>query len=242
MPIGVASSILKDRGFDLRETVRVAEENSAGAVQLYVNKKAKEDSEYARRLTAALAETDMTIIVHLPNKDKLDETDIAFAEKLEQNLRGKDVRTLIHYEEGMRVEDVPLVNGYPVGIENSKTGVFDAGHVKDAFLLARMAGSFFVFDHGRIMYADENSPPGKIITFIKKMISALNPGIDIIHTGDKTNWYDSFGKAQCAFGDENGIAMPLLPDLQDFSRKGGVVIIETEDEEMGLRALERLQR
>lgn len=240
MPIGVASSIVKDREFDLRETVRIADESGAGAVQLYVNNRAK-DPEYFRRLSAALAETDMAIVVHLPNVKDLKESDIAFAENLEKNLPDKDIRTLIHYEDGMRMEEVPLVNGRPVGIENSETGSFDPAHVKDAYLLARMVGSFFVFDHGRIMYADNHNPPGKIISFIKKMISALNPGVDIIHTGDKTNWYDSFAKAQCAFGDENGIAMPLLPDLQGFSQKGGVIIIETEHEEMGLRGLERLK-
>lgn len=238
MTVGVASSIMPD--FDTQRTVDFATENNCTAVQPFINEQLR-DQKYLDGLIERLkSNPNLDVILHLPNMDKLEKADVEAAAQIENALLPRRVRTLVHYEEGMTVAQVPVVAGEKVGIENSLTGMHSheahKRHVLDALILARETGSFFVFDPGRMMYRDsEMHDVQPIRDFILQIIKALDPAIDVIHMADKGSWDMRFREWPLAFPE--GISDFMVRALQDFHEQGGVIIFEHEDAEMALASV-----
>lgn len=225
--------------YDTHGTVAYATEHKLGAVQPFVNEQLR-DPEYRARLIEGLkADKNLDVVLHLPNMDKLIQDDLDAASEIVTALLPRRVRTLVHYEQVMSVEQVPVVAGKKVGIENSLTGKYPhsehLNHVLRAFRLSREAKSFFVFDPGRLMYEDGETPVEEIQEFITRVISRLDPARDVIHMADKAAWNIRFRQGPRAF--PKGIGRFMVSSLQDFYLMGGTIIFEHEDADMALESI-----
>lgn len=252
MSAGVASSTQKSHETDaygLIPTIDFAEQNGISSIQLFLNDKFVGDEEYMIKVVEQLlASTKIhTVVIHLPNDFReITESYIIRTEWLINLLPHKKFVVLTHYEEGMSKEDIPIVNGNRIAIENSKTGEFDRQHVLAALDLAREAEVPFVFDLGRIMYLDPESPRfrGEVIqlfAFIEDMIGELDPNRDIIHAADKTDWKARFRDCWTYLGDLQGKAFPHIPSLSRFSADGGVIIFEHEDTDLAWKSVQAIE-
>lgn len=228
--------------FGLIPTVRLAVQNSVGAVQLFLNDTFAGNQEYLANLVAELKSYDGEIILHLPDDFKnISDTHLQAAEFIMDSFPDKDIKVLTHYQDGMTVLDIPKVNRQLVGIENSKTGSFDKNHVISAFALAKQAGTFFVFDHGRIMYKPDGIDENEIYEFIQRMIENLDPEKDILHSADKTSWTKRYRDSGTYLGDPAGIGFPLLAIIASFINIGGTVIFEQESEDEALHSIAKVE-
>lgn len=237
MPVALASSAVKD--FDLRKTVEEAKKNGFKSVQLYIDSD-KFDDPYIEELINELRDINLEIVIHLRNLPEFNDKDRVQVERILNELPNRKIQILIHYFKGMTVEDVPYINGVKVGIENSKTGVFDPDHVEEAFELSRACNSYFVFDHGRILYAQSEEEAEKVINYIIEMINRLDPKKDIIHSADKRGWTLRFKSSWTYLGDPQGKAYPLIDSLRSFHLKGGTIVFEHEDLEFAVKSKETL--
>lgn len=238
MPTGVASSVMKDHPtekFGLIPTMELALRENHGAVQIYLND-AFCTTEYLEQLLPLIAQFKGTIILHLPDRGALHETHLAAATTIVSGFLDKDIRVLIHYEEGMVAEDVPAILDKKVGLENSKTGVFDPIHVLEALRLARSMGTFFVFDHGRIMYGSAYSAD-LLYQWIQAVIEELDAENDIMHSADKTSWDLRYRESSTHLGDVDGVGYSLVAALRNFHLDGGVIIFEQENLDQALRSI-----
>ncbi len=238
--VGFASSVMfkNNPRFDLIQTVQSALEAKAGSVQLFINDSLM-DPLYMFGLINLLASSHMSIILHLPDYPVFisQPQHSQNAATLIEKLPGKDIRVLIHYFEGMTVDQIPVINGKKVSIENAKTRAFYSEEVKAAFNLTREAGVPFVFDPGRIMYINNEATEsqGQIEEFILDIIDQMDPSKDILHMSDKTIWGD-FRPNACAFPD--GISKFMIVPLLQFAKSDGVIIFEHENLEQAIKSLE----
>ncbi|MEP7103319.1 MAG: hypothetical protein ABI721_01245 [Candidatus Dojkabacteria bacterium] len=252
MTSAFASSAAPD--FDLIRTVEIAQENNFKSIQLYINEKYI-DVEYLNDLIIAINKSDLeSVVIHLPNLNDLTPGIINAVENI-VNLKSPHLKVvgLIHYEDEIPIKtihvpegvngvavkplfmnDIPKIPGLIIGVENSKTKVFDPKHVMRAFHMATLHHIPFVFDIGRIMYPRkkggeiEQETINEIYDFITILISQLDPSQDIIHLSGKTQFGD-FRSFSCALGAEDDITIPLIPVIKEFSDRGGIVVFEHED-------------
>jgi hypothetical protein len=228
-------------GWDNIEAVRVAAEYNFKFVQLFLDHRVK-DPIYRKNLIDALNNTQLGVILHLPEVSKegytLNEEAKVAAEDIQKNLNSRDIKILVHYEEGMQVKDIPTIKGQKVALENSKNFVFDPNHVLKVIELTNQAGVGFVFDPERILFAVDDN--GKaidtevIVEFVKNIMRKLKPGSDLIHLRDKTSWTESFRKSLCAF--PHGINNAFISEVKDFSNQGGTIVWEYEHLDLALES------
>lgn len=229
----LASSALKDEGFDGLRTIEEAVKGDFGSVQLFVDKKYR-NPEYLESIITNLKDSDLEIVLHLPNT--LIEEDVKVAEKITQNF--PDTKVLIHFEP---TTTLSLIENTIVGWENSLIGRLDQemrGHIEAVTQKVQEDDTFLVFDMGRLLYAGEKDVASQeeVIAFVKDQISKLDPTKDIIHFTDKTSWELPFREVACILGD--GIMGEFMEDLANFE---GQIVFEYENLGIALKSLKAIK-
>lgn len=224
----IASSALKEFGFDALETIGAAVKYGYPGCQLFLDERFLE-SVYRDGVIAKLKEVlkevgGFVVVIHLPDSDQINPEILKVAELLAAEVAG--IRFLMHYAPG---EQIKAIQGIPVGSENVKKKVFDPKEVAQVWDRVLAKDLPMVLDFGRFWYGPEEKVE-EIIAFTKWQISRLDPDKgDMIHLTDKVKMAD-FRTNACVMG--SGLVVRVLPEIFDFLSRGGVVILEYEDLEM----------
>lgn len=224
-----SSALVKDQ-FEGKRTIEEAARYGFDGVQLYLDPRYRR-AEYCSQVATVLQQSGLGVVFHLPNMPTPDDFD--GLRRMAQELPKQ--RTVLHY---LPATNRPKIDGAVIGWENSVTGRHDAKHIRDVFNLSCREGTFFAFDFGRSQFteAGEFEKQAEILTFIRRMLSKLNPKKDIIHLADKKTWEGNFRDVMCALG--QGICRVLIDDLRKFS---GVVVMEHEDLQMAVDSIDVLR-
>ncbi len=230
--------------WDNIETVKTALEHGFSTVQLFIDQSTLLSS-YKEQLIELLNTTNLAVILHLPDFDK---TNLAFndeylkvAEEVISQLNNK-VTVLIHHHKDMSEDNVPMILGKYVGLENSQTGFYTPESITIPFELCKKIKAPFVFDWERILY--DKSADGRVVaeleitTFIKSIIISLDPSTDIIHLRDKLSLSQPYWKAMCAF--PTGINKAFIQEIKDFEQAGGLIVWEYWDLNLTLESSKAL--
>jgi len=212
-------------GFDCIETVRTAKETGFAGAQLYLNK-SFEDPRYTQELIDVLGLAGIGFCIHLPNHP--DKTSITAASAIAEEFN--DAKMLMHYLPRRTMVEIPQAR---MGWENSITGVHDLTHIKMVQKLAKQQDRFFVFDYGRSLYSGFPTKQSRILRELNGVLSSLRPGVDMIHSADKTSWTKPFRETMCAVGPDIGVGRALFPALAQYR---GVVVMEHENLGMALES------
>ncbi|CAG1023156.1 hypothetical protein DOJK_02131 [Patescibacteria group bacterium] len=240
MPTNTHSGAIE--GFGLLPAVLHAKMDKFDGVQLFVNDDLLDEAKFEQIINEILDSNLTNVVLHLPNLENLKAEYIDAANRFIARLPAQfRWHALIHLEvkefgevRNITFEEVPVIGGRKVCIENSKTGVFNKESVISAVRLARALGAGFVFDIGRILYPNESGEvnPDEVYTFIREVMQNMDPQTDVIHTAGKLAWEKRFRDAAAPFGAKGDITYPLKDALLDFHNQGGIVVFEHEDQEM----------
>ncbi len=223
------------------KTVELAVHNDFDAVQLFINPLLINNAEHRAEIVSALNATELIVVLHLSGLDpetfQLDLKERVAVESMISSLKNKVV-PLVHYIEGMGISDIPVVNDQRVGLENSKTGIFDMEHIQRVQDLCNEVKIPFVLDFERILYTHSESEKVSIIGFVKRVVDSLDPDIDMLHLRDKTSWLLPSRKSACAYPE--GINKNFTEEISRFHKSGGLVIWEFENLEQTLKSSKSL--
>ena len=224
----IASSALKESGFDGLATIKVAAESSYSGCQLYLDARYRDESYRAKVIESILKvrgiRPDFILVVHLPNAEKFSGEDAVAVSEIGQRVSG--ARFLIHFD---RDAEITKVENFEIELENASTGTFDTTEVKEVWERVLATDRAIVLDFGRFWYGEEQDLE-RIIEFTKWQINRLNPDKgDMLHLTDKTKMM-TFRTYACVLG--QGLVKLVMPEVLDFMKRGGVVVLEYEDLEM----------
>src|SRR5258706_12710345 len=229
--IYLASSALALEDFEGKRTIEEASQSGFDGVQLFLDPRYR-NPEYESSILENLNQSGLKLVLHLPNT--VTDEDIHIAENIVESF--PDARVLIHY---IPATELPNVNGTKVGWENSQIGPLSdemVEHLRGVEERVKKDNTFFVFDMGRILYAEGEEEIAKTIDFIRLKIASLDPTKDIIHLADKTSWVLKFRDCMCVLGE--GVMVNFIEDIGKFE---GAIVFEHENLQMALQSLDFLK-
>ncbi len=227
----LASSALIAEQFDGNRTIEEANKVGFAGVQIFLDPKYR-NPDYLESILVSLENSNLGIVLHLPNI--VEEEDVKIAEKIIRE--HPDAKVLIHY---IPATELPNIIGTTVGWENSKIGPLNEEmltHMEEVKQKVAQNNTFFVYDMGRQLYANDETQIQESINYIRAQIKSLDPKKDVIHLADKTSWVLKFRDSMCALGD--GIMQEFVEDIRNFK---GVVVFEHENLQMALDSLKALK-
>lgn len=213
----LASSVAE--GFDLIETVELAERHGFDGVQLYLSEPFLSER-YFNRLLRVIKRAGVGVMVHLPDVY----TSILDGPVKRLLAETQPRKALIHYRDGMAI---PAIKGIKTGLENAVFG-YEREYYDRLLETARGGGYFWAFDVPRI-FGEIPGDRGKIHRFLVHLFDRLGSD-DVLHLIDQVD----FGRDRelwCPFGE--GLLAPYMEYILKFR---GPIVLEYEDIDMALRS------
>lgn len=204
-------------GFDLIETVELAERHGFDGVQLFLSEPFISEG-YIKKLEKVIKRAGVGVIIHLP-----DVYTTSLDSAVERILAGiQPGMALIHYCEGMTV---PGIKGVKIGLENAVFG-YRREYYEELLEVARNGGYLWAFDVPRL-FGEIPGDRGKIHRFLMYLFQSLGKD-DVLHLIDQLD-YGRGRELWCPLG--KGLLGPYMEYILKFR---GPIVLEYENVDMAI--------